>query len=354
MKIWIVGVGGVGSGIGGQLAGTHDLLFVDGWKEHVDAINDSGLTITYPNGPVTIHAPAVTYDDLQQVADVPEVVLLAVKSYQTDETVTMLRPYLPTHVPVVSLQNCVNEETISRILGVDRTIGGICLYDGALLAPGQASRTRSGGKIIIGELDGSRSTRIDALATALRSGLTVEVSTNIWGLLWSKLVRNVMTNPLAALTGMGNGKLVVNPVTRQLALILGRETVRVATELGYSLVQAELYGCSVNDFLSPLSSDGFKSVEAAFTKEYEAYPNLQPAMLQDVLKGRRTEIDFMNGYVVTKATEAGIDAAGNVEIVRMVKELHQPATSSTMLPRLRKLLDQLIVREEALHAAPNS
>lgn len=321
MTYWLVGAGGIGCAIGGRLARSLDVVFVDSWREHVDAINRNGVRVDYPNESLEIRVRAFHVSELDRITSTPEAVLLAVKSYQTADTCDALLPHLMADTPVVSLQNCINEEVIANKVGEHRTIGAICLFDGALIGPGHAMQTRTGGRLVIGELNGTETSRIQSLHESLNSSMRVDITPNIWGELWSKLTCNTMINAVAATTGLGVGELVLNPIARRLCVRLGAEAIRVALKQQIQLVKADLYGHDPEDFLQDPRTDTFAAVEQSFKNAYEQHPQLRASMLQDVTKGRRTEIEYMNGHVAKKGEELGVATPLNREMVRLVKEV---------------------------------
>jgi 2-dehydropantoate 2-reductase len=339
MSYWVVGAGGIGCAIGGRLAVSDDVVFVDSWREHVEAMNRNGLRVDYPGAPLDVPVRAFHLSELDRIGSAPEVVLLAVKSYQTAETCDALLPHLAADTPIVSLQNCINEETIAEKVGDRRTIGAVVLFDGSLVGPGHALRIKKTGRLVIGELDGSDSSRIRSIGARLSSSMDIRISANIWGELWSKLTVNIMINAVSAATGLGVGELVVQPVARQLMVRLGAESISVALAQGIQLVREDLYGRDPEDFLTDPSSERFKLVEDGFRIAYQEYPNLRASMLQDVTKGRPTEIDYMNGYIVKKGEQLGIRTPLNREMVRLVREVE----ASTRRPD-RSVIDSEFAR----------
>jgi 2-dehydropantoate 2-reductase len=257
---------------------------------------------------------------MDSIGECPDVVLLAVKSYETADACRAILPYLTDHTSIVSLQNGLNEETIAAVVGQERTVGAICLFDAALLEPGHACQRRPGGKLVIGELTGNLTPRLHELASDLRVSMSVETTANIWGHLWSKLIRNVMINAVAAATGMGLGEMERNAVCRRFCVALGAEAIRVALAERIDLVTDDLYGHPPENYLDSPDSDSFRSVEESFARAYQSQPS-HPSMLQDVLKGRRTEIEHINGYVVKRGRDLGIATPLNSEIVRLVQEI---------------------------------
>jgi 2-dehydropantoate 2-reductase len=330
--VWIVGAGGVGSVLGGRLeqALPGSVIFVDSWPEHVRLVRSDGLTVTYPDGPVTVRPNALLFDELSDQHREPDLVVLAVKAYDTRGVVEAIEPFIG-QAPILSLQNAINEDTIAEVVGIERTIGGVCLYSAALTEPGHAVQGSAGGKIIIGELDRTISSRISEIHEFLSASVPVEISENIWCELWTKLVRNAMVNGIAALANLGMGDLVLVPGADQVCIGLGSEAIRVAGAAGFpDIATADLFD-SPRDFpvewyLKPAGSVEREQLEQAFHDSWVPHRGVYPSMLQDMRKGRRTEIEALNGYVSAKGREARVSTPLNDAITSLV--MTASATSS--------------------------
>lgn len=314
--MWIVGVGAIGSVIAGKLEAGGTVL-IDSWQTHVDAIRESGLTVDYPEGTVTAKLPAYHLDEIDTIEGSPEVILLAVKSNATVETLTRLSGRMLERTIVVSLQNGINEDSIADAVGQDRTIGAAVMYGGELASPGHAFPHPGPRHLVIGELDGSLTERVAALAARLSPSVEVEVTEDIWAILWTKLVVNSEMNAVAAVTGFRGDEIAADPAARRFALSLARECVAVAVAIGLDLDYSVLDG-TADDYLDSFDSDRMRAVERRFVERWSRLP-VKPSMLQDLEKGRPTEIDFFNGYIVKKARALGIAVPANEAIVRMVK-----------------------------------
>ena len=331
-SVWIVGAGGVGSVLGGRLeqARPGSVVFVDSWAEHVGHLREHGLTVSYPEGPVSVRPRALLFDELSSHEQAPDLVVLAVKAYDTRRAVDAVKPFIGTS-PILSLQNAINEDTIAQIAGIDRTIGGVCLYSAGLTGPGRAVQGSAGGKIIIGELDGTISSRINEIAEFLSASVPVELSEDIWSELWTKLVRNAMVNGLAALANLGMGELVLVPGADQICIGLGSEAIRVAQAAGHGkIVTADLFDnpreCPVEWYLKPAGSTERETLEQGFHDSWVPHPGVYPSMLQDLRKGRPTEIEALNGYVSAKGRETNVPTPLNDALTELV--LAASATSS--------------------------
>lgn len=349
-SIWVVGIGGIGAVLGCRLARNGDVLLVDGWDENVAAIQSHGLSVEYADATIVARAPVVTLDRLGgQRLPAPRLVILAVKSYQTTDTIKILEPLIGSETQVVSAQNGLNEDTIADLIGAERTVGAICLFDGQLVAPGRARQRRTDGKMVIGDLAGCAEQRrhvLDDIAQRLRKAVAVEVSDNIYGELWTKVIRNGMINGVCALAGADVGTAAEDDDMLNVIVALGIEGVRVARALGVTLIEPDLYGASVADFQRGFDDTAsFIRVAANVAAEYRSFARVVPSMAQDVAKGRPTEVEFLNGVVVAQGATLGIETKVNSALVEAVKRIegHQqrPEDGRPAIRALAALVAQL-------------
>jgi len=190
VRFTIVGAGAIGGLAGAYMSKAgHDVLLVDRWVEHVDALNDKGLYIDGVRGTLTIPVRATTPDRLSGPLDA---VLVATKSQHTLDAVRQILPLLNGDSIVVSFQNGFNEPDIQNLLeknGLDaaQVLGSIPNYGGALVDPGYIEFVHEG-PIQLGEMDGSRTPRLEELARCLESLTPVQISDHIWGQIWAKEV----------------------------------------------------------------------------------------------------------------------------------------------------------------------
>lgn len=342
MKVWIVGAGGVGCVLAARLerAAPGSVTLIDTWPEHVRAIHEDGLTVDYPGEQVLVWPRTVLVEELNSLADRPDLVVLAVKAYDTASTLEKVVAHLGD-APVLSLQNSINEEQIAVIVGEDRTIGGICLYDGSLTAPGHGRQTMAHGKIVIGELDGVTKPRTERAAAFLRASTPVGITENIWGELWTKLIRNVMVNAMAAVTDLGMGELVLVQGVDRICIGLGSEAVKVAVALEHHLQTADLFDCPysypANWYLHRVGSEQRNKLEESFHESWVPHPTVYPSMLQDVRKGRRTEVEQLNGYVVEKAGDPA-QTPLNAAVTKLVLE----CSTTGQFPERNRVVDTLL------------
>jgi 2-dehydropantoate 2-reductase len=219
---------------------------------------------------------------------------------------------------IVSVQNGLNEETIARMIGAERTIGAVTRISAALVGPGHVREMREPVPFGLGELDGQITARLRRIAALMEPAAPCELTDNIWGKLWSKLMLNAVVNPTCGVSGLTAGQAWEHPTGRRILFRVCQEGVAVGQALGIRFeptggLDMELVG-SRDPALRP-------QIEEQVRQYARASQLVQPSMLQDLSKGRRTEIDYLNGYVVRKAREIGLAAPVNAALVRMVREI---------------------------------
>ena len=204
-RIAFVGAGAIGGYTGAHMARVgEDVTFIDAWPEHVQAIRQDRLRITgmRADDSFNISARALHINDVPQLVREPpfDIVFISVKSYDTVWATTMMLPYSAPDAVFVSLQNSINEERIAAIAGWGRTMGcAIGGIGGELIGPGRVARNTPVGNrervgLKVGEVHGRVTPRAKLVAALLDHAEPAAVTTNLWGVRWSKLVINAMRN----------------------------------------------------------------------------------------------------------------------------------------------------------------
>src|SRR5437763_8445684 len=334
-RVVAVGAGAIGGYTGGNLAHNgFDVTIVDPWPEHVEAIRKDGLSLEgiTPEESVVARPRALHLTELQHLAkERPiDIAFISMKSYDTEWAATMIRQYLAPTGYVVSLQNCINEERIAGVVGWGRTVGAIAaVLPAEVYAAGKIRRT--GGKrppghevYRVGEVHGRVTQRIEELGAMIRTVDTCKVTDNLWGERWSKLCVNGMHNGVSAASGLSGNAMRQDERIRQVIIKLGGEGVRIGQALGYRL--EDIAGQDA-DKLARASEgdraalDEVESLMLALRNSQQRSEHQRPSMGQDMQKGRRTEIDFINGVIVEKGREAGIPTPTHQKLIAAVKKV---------------------------------
>ncbi len=336
-RIAVVGAGALGGYVGGTLAHLgHDVTLIDAWPEHVETIRARGLELDgmTPEERFTVRkAKTMHLTEVQSLARTPvDVAFVAVKSYDTRWATELIAPYLSSRGYIVSLQNCLNEETIASVVGWGRVVGVVAsLISVDMYEPGRIRRTvaKGGDKhtvFRVGEPHGRVTPRAEELAAWLRGIDSSKVTTNLWGERWSKLVQNGMGNGVTAATGLTSPACLGNDRIRRFQIALAGEGVRVGQALGYQL--EKIRGVEPDKLARAAEGDreALAAVESVLIPKAGENPRAdiqRPSMAQDILKGRRTEIEQMNGYIAVKGAEVGVRAPSHVKLTELVLKIER-------------------------------
>src|ERR1700749_1413441 len=245
-RIVIVGAGAVGGYAGAHMVQAgEDVTWIDPWPEHVEHMRKHGLRVTHakdvPEFTVPVRALHVT--DAQQLAkEKPvDIALVCMKSYDTAWATMLIRQYLAPDGYVVSLQNCMNEETIAGIVGWGKTLGCIGasitvnLPEPGLVHRGAAKHRAAHTVFRAGEPHGRITPRAEEICRLVAYAGSAKVTNNLWGERWSKLVANAMQNGISACTGLGGGDMLKNDAIRRFSTRVGSEAIRVGQAQGFEL-----------------------------------------------------------------------------------------------------------------------
>ncbi|MDB5373929.1 MAG: hypothetical protein JWP04_2571 [Belnapia sp.] len=335
-RIAIIGTGAVGGYAGAHMAQAgEDVTFVDMWPENVEVMRARGLRISHLKDvpEFTVPVRAIHLTELQHVSkERPfDIAFICTKSYDTAWATLMVRQYLAPGGYCVSLQNCMNEETIAGIVGWGRTLGAIASSITVdLCEPGHVRRAagKSGTShtvFRVGEVHGRITDRANEIGRLTALADSTQVTTNLWGERWSKLVTNAMANGLSACTGLVSKEILLNDTLRQFTARVGSEAIRVGQALGYTLEEIH----HIDPEVIARAGEG----DAAARRDYDEHRLAEarkpgggahrPSMGQDMVKGRRTEIEFINGFIVDKAKEVGIATPANAALTDIVKRVEK-------------------------------
>jgi 2-dehydropantoate 2-reductase len=334
MRVAIVGGGAVGGYIGAHLARAgREVVLVDAWPEHVEAMRRDGLRITAMenDGCFTAGVRALHLSDVPQLAfEAPfDCAFVAVKSYDTSWATALILPYLAPQGFVVSAQNSINEDAIAAVVGWSRVLGcSVGLHSAELVAPGHVQRnslrgdaTRVGMKI--GEPHGRATPRAEAVAEMVGLCDSAKVTTNLWGDRWSKLVINAMRNATCAMTGLSSKQRDLDDEVRRLSVRLGSQAVRVGRAMGLAL--EPMSGLDL-DLLAQAEHDS--GAMAAIETQIMAVNATRsdasrPSMGQDIRKRRRTETEWINGLVARRGAEVGVDATLHARVDAVMRRIER-------------------------------
>jgi 2-dehydropantoate 2-reductase len=317
----VLGTGAIGSSIAADLTRAgRNVFLIDQWPAHVEAMKAHGLRVTLPKEELHTPVRAIHLCELCSVNQQFDIVFLTAKSYDSCWMVELIKPYLKQTGVVVSLQNSLNDEWIAPIIGYQRDIPSVIELSAELFNPGQVMRNtdHSGTWFSLGEFHGRMTPRLEEIAQILRAAGKVEITSNIWGAKWSKLTVNCMSQGVAGILGIHEWEITQNPKILDLCIGLGKECLQLGTAIGYRI--EPIFGMNAEEFLA--SNDEVLK-RTLLTLISHIGKKARNSVLQDHLKGRRSEVDLLNGLIVKKGLEAGIPTPLNQGITSISKEIEK-------------------------------
>ena len=321
-----MGAGAAGSYIGAFLTREGlDVTLIDQWPEHVAAMKRAGLRASGSQGDFTVPVNALHLTEAQAIREPFDLAFIAVKSYDTEWATHFIQRYLKPTGFVVSSQNCMNDALIASIVGNQREVPcvmsniQVALWEpGHVVRGGEVGRDRGHDVFRVGETSGRITRRVEDLVAMLSCIDGARVTTNIWGERWAKLTQNAMGNPVSGISGLGSQGLARDPLARSLRIHLARETVVVGKALGYEI--ESFGGFDLDTWARADDGEVFEEIDAKL-KVGGGRVDWLSSMPQDVKKGRRSEIEQMNGYVVRQGRTAGVPTPASAAVVAAMGEV---------------------------------
>ena len=325
-RIVIMGAGAAGSYLGAYMTRAgYDVTLLDMWAEHVQKMRADGLRASGTQDDFTVPVKARHLSDAMQLEGGFDIGFLAMKSYDTEWAAHFLKRLVRADGVVVSSQNCMNDRLVASVVGYGRAVG--CIMSSitvALWEPGHVTRGgppgRGRGHVVfrVGELHGRITPRVEELADILACVDDAKATPNLWGERWSKLTTNSSGNPVGAMTGLGAQGVASMPEARRVQIEICKESCQVALAQNYAV--EPIRGVSAETFARADDGEVFEELDAKFQPSGGG-ADWKSSMGQDVEKGRRTEIEFMNGHIVREGRETGVPTPVNAAIVQVMKEV---------------------------------
>jgi len=315
VKIAVVGAGGIGGYYGALLhqAG-HDVTFL-ARGTHLAAMRERGLRLES----VLLAEPLqirVRCTDRPGEIGAVDLALFAVKSYDTDTAAGLLPPLLDAETAVLTLQNGVdNIERLSDRIGRRHILGGACYIFAAIASPGVINHTGGPGRVVFGELDGRITPRTQAIRDAFAAtGAPVELSTQILAAMWEKYLFITAQGGMTALTRLPIGIIRATPTTMEMYLDVASEVASVGRAHGVSIPEGE--------------RDRVKRSADSLT------PNSFSSLYNDLVGGRRMELEALPGHVVGLGRRYGIPTPVCRAIYAALKPYDEAARRGMPLARI--------------------
>ena len=299
MNISIVGAGAMGSLFGALLAESgQDVTLIDINEAHLQAIRTGGLRLNTDAGERQIRTLKVRRPE--EATEVPELLILFTKTLHTSAALSGIRHLIGPEVHVLSLQNGLgNVERIAPFAAPDRTLIGITTWPADLVEPGHV-QSHGQGFVRLMAADGSPGPMVLRASEALsRAGLQCMADATVWAAVWEKVAFNAALNSICAVSGCTVDQLGSAPDGGRLADTVVSEVLSVARQQGIAVDVAK---CKANVANAIAQHRGHK-----------------PSMLQDVIAGRPTEIDAINGAVVAAAELCGLKVPATETLLALVR-----------------------------------
>jgi 2-dehydropantoate 2-reductase len=304
LRIAVIGAGAMGGMFGARFADAGaEVVLIDRDAPHVTAILTDGLAVDCQGQQHWYRLPATTDPAGLGVFDLALVMVDCNATHAAAETAGEL---IGATGAALTLQNGIgNIETLVEVLGTSRVLAGSTMNSAARTGPGRIAHTHLG-KTVLGELDGSTTPRLEAVAELFgKALLPVEITANIQGHVWQKFVLNAALNPVSAITRLRPGEIADSAAASDLVHRILDEVLAVVAAEGIELPDPDPRGSILGHAVGRMN---------------------KPSMLQHVEQGRRTEIAALNGALLGHAARHGIDCPVNATIVQLVKAIEARPT----------------------------
>jgi len=321
-RIAVLGCGAIGSSVSADLTQAgYDITVIDQWPAQVEALKATGLHIQVADRDIKVPIRrALHLCDLASSNLEFDIVFLAVKSYDHRWMAELIKPYLKSDGVLVGVMNGMNDDSIASIVGRNRTVGCCIELSAEIFTPGlvQRNTTHQGTWFAVGELDGLLTPRVKEIQAILSHVARCEVTGNIYGTRWTKLIANTMTMGPHGLLGLRNGEAAAIPGMADIAMGIGRESLAVGTALGYRI--EPIFGLRADEFAGS-SDENLATTRDALMRHVGGRSRTAP--IHDHIKGRRSEMEFITGIVSRKGRELGIPTPFNDAVLEIDRGINR-------------------------------
>src|SRR6059058_1087880 len=336
MQILIVGIGALGGTIAARAIRTGlPVRLAARNTDSAEALRRSGLRVSGIGGEVRADVIDVAAVEDYGKRDQFDLILLATKAQDTLEVAPRVLRLLAPGGVMLPIQNGGVARVLADRLGEDKILGGFSNLGATMVEPGVYEQ-KNAGHLLIGELAGGVSERVERVARALGRAIEVKVSSNLTGALWSKLLINCSVTTLGALCSQTMRQYMETEAGKKVFRRTYEEALSVALAIGTRLERLAVDPIPPGWPSNLAAEEHYKSwVEAIIA----FYGDVKPSMLQDFERGRKTEVDFINGYVVTLGHASGAPVHMNAAITNVVHQIERGVLQPTR-ERMNELADQ--------------
>src|SRR6202022_2870252 len=340
MQKLVVGMGAVGGTIAARAIRTGlPVRLAARNTDSAEALRRSGLRVSGIGGEVRADAIDVAAVEAYGKGDQFDLILLATKAQDALEIAPQMVGLLAPQGVILPIQNGGVARALADRLGEDKILGGFSNLGATMVEPGVYEQ-KNAGHLLIGELAGGVSERVERVACALGRAIEVKVSSNLTGAIWSKLLINCSVTTLGALCSQTMRQYMETEAGKKVFRRTYEEALSVALAIGTRLERLAV------DPIPPGWSSNFAADEH-YELWVEAviafYGDIKPSMLQDLERGRKTEIEFINGYVATLGHASGVPVHMNATITNLVHQIERGVLQPTR-ERMNELADKTCTR----------
>ena len=317
-RIAVLGAGANGAAFGADMINAGlDVTFFDPWAAHVDVMRAHGLRVEMPEETIITPVRAFHVSDVATMQKPFDIVFLGVKAYDTRWACELIKPLVAEDGLVIGLQNGMTMDDVASIMGPARTLGAVIEVAAGLYEPGVVTRQTgpSGTWFGVGAFDAATQGREHEATEILQHAGAVEIRDDIRSAKWMKLVVNASEFLPSSILNLPLAEAVKIPGMTEVMKASGREAVRTGLAVGHELVP--IFG---NTRIEANDPDHYATVLLDAVLTHWTLPDTKVTTLQDWTKGRRAEVDDINGVVVRE--QAGLGGAAPVN-TRLVEIAHR-------------------------------
>jgi 2-dehydropantoate 2-reductase len=318
-RIAFIGTGAQGASIAADftLAGL-EVTFIDQWPAHVEAMRANGLTVNMPDRVLHTPVKALHLCEIAEIKQPFDLVFMVVKAYDTRWATEIIKPVLADDGFIIGLQNGMTHEDIADIVGAHRTIGAVIQIASNMWEPGITNRQNDTDTswFALGAVDPAQHHRVEGVAALLRHSGTVEVVDDIHSTKWMKLIVNAAELIPSAIINAALRDAAEDKAFLEVMRLAGYEAMAAALADGATIMPVIGMPPSMSNDPDTYVDQIFDKVLSTFSRD-----DTLTCSLQDWRKGRRAEIDEVNGIVIEKLKAAGKEAPMNARVVEMAFQI---------------------------------
>lgn len=328
MKIAVVGLGAVGGVLASKIDKEYSPVLISRNEDIVKKVRENGLVLKDFSGKkvYSVQCCPQVYTSFDKQSEKFDVIFLCTKATSVESAARDALPFLSEIGFLVSFQNGIVENSLLEFVPERKLVGGIIGFGATMVAPGEVEMT-SAGEIIVGEIDGKVRERTQVLKSILDNVIETRITDNIWGAKYSKLLINACITTMGAVSGLTLGEMLSKPEFRAVFRRILYEGVEVAKRKGIKLEKVS--GVSIHKLAASEREVCGKFCLSKYHKDLiikiigRKYRKLKSSSLQSLERGRKTEVDFINGIIVKYGKEVNFNTSVNEKLVKIVHEIEE-------------------------------